>query len=69
MREGVRTECDGRDRTEELFCSSDRGGEEESEGSSIWGHLNPQIWQDFGAHSDWSKFEMERSDWSCSFYR
>ena len=31
-REGVRTECDGRDRTEELFCSSDRGGEEESEG-------------------------------------
>ena len=30
-REGVRTECDGRDRTEELFCSSDRGGEEESE--------------------------------------
>ncbi|KAI0213682.1 hypothetical protein LSAT2_001256 [Lamellibrachia satsuma] len=32
MREGVRTECDGGDRTEELFCSSDRGGEEESEG-------------------------------------
>ena len=31
-REGVRTECDGGDRTEELFCSSDRGGEEESEG-------------------------------------
>ena len=31
-REGVRTECDGRDRKEELFCSSDRGGEEESEG-------------------------------------
>ena len=29
---GVKTECDGRDRTEELFCSSDRGGEEESEG-------------------------------------
>ena len=31
-REGVGTECDGGDRTEELFCSSDRGGEEESEG-------------------------------------
>ena len=31
-REGVRTECDGGDRTEELFCSSDRVGEEESEG-------------------------------------
>ena len=31
-REGVRTECDGGDQTEELFCSSDRGGEEESEG-------------------------------------
>ena len=31
-REGVRTECDGGDRTEELFCSSDRGGEEVSEG-------------------------------------
>ena len=31
-REGVRTECNGRDRTEELFCSSDRGGEEESGG-------------------------------------
>ena len=31
-REGVRTECDGRDRTVELFCSSDRGCEEESEG-------------------------------------
>ena len=31
-REGVRTECDGGDRTEELFCSSDRRGEEESEG-------------------------------------
>ena len=31
-REGVRTECDGGDRTEELFCSSDRGVEEESEG-------------------------------------
>ena len=31
-REGVRTECDGGDRTEELFCSTDRGGEEESEG-------------------------------------
>ena len=31
-REGVSTECDGGDRTEELFCSSDRGGEEESEG-------------------------------------
>ncbi|KAI0221081.1 putative 4-coumarate--CoA ligase 1 [Lamellibrachia satsuma] len=31
-REGVRTECDGGDRKEELFCSSDRGGEEESEG-------------------------------------
>ncbi|KAI0215973.1 Flightless-1-like protein [Lamellibrachia satsuma] len=30
-REGVRTECDGGDRKEELFCSSDRGGEEESE--------------------------------------
>ena len=30
-REGVRTECDGGDRTEELFCSSDRRGEEESE--------------------------------------
>ena len=29
---GVRTECDGGDRKEELFCSSDRGGEEESEG-------------------------------------
>ena len=26
-REGVMTECDGGDRTEELFCSSDRGGE------------------------------------------
>ena len=31
-REGVGTECDGRDRKKELFCSSDRGGEEESEG-------------------------------------
>ena len=31
-REGVRTERDGRDQTEELFCSSDRGGEEESDG-------------------------------------
>ena len=31
-REGVRTECDGGDRTEELFCRSDRRGEEESEG-------------------------------------
>ena len=32
MREGVRIECDGGDRKEELSCSSDRGGEEESEG-------------------------------------
>ena len=31
-REGVRTECDERDRKEGLFCSSDRGGEEVSEG-------------------------------------
>ena len=31
-REGVRTEWDGGDRTEELFCSTDRGGGEESEG-------------------------------------
>ena len=23
----------------------------------------------FGAHSDWSKFEMERSDWSCAYCR
>ena len=38
MREGVRTECDGGDRTEELFCSSDRGGEEESEGICIYIH-------------------------------
>ena len=32
------TECDGRDPTEELFCGSDRGGEEESEG--VCGGLN-----------------------------
>ena len=31
-RERVRTECDVGDRMEELFCSSNRGGEEESEG-------------------------------------
>ena len=31
-REGVRTECDGVILGIELFCSSDRGGEEESEG-------------------------------------
>ena len=37
--------------------------------SSMCAILNPQIWQDFGAHSDWSKFEMERSDWSCAYCR
>ena len=24
-------------------------------------------WADFGAHSDWLKFEMERSNWSCAY--
>ena len=33
-----RTECDGRDPSEELFRGSDRGGEKESEG--ICGGLN-----------------------------
>ena len=23
----------------------------------------------FGAHSDWLKFEMKRSDWSCAYCR
>ena len=32
---GKGTECDGGDRTEELFCSSNRGGEEESEGVCV----------------------------------
>ena len=32
--------------------------------SSMCAILNPQNFLDFGAHSDWSKFEMERSDWS-----
>ena len=31
-RERVRIECDGRVRMEESLCSSDRGGEEMSEG-------------------------------------
>ena len=30
--------------------------------------LNPQKCADFGAHSDWSKFERERSDWSRAFH-
>ena len=37
--------------------------------SSIWGHFNHPKCADFGAHSDWSKFEMERSDWSCAYCR
>ena len=37
--------------------------------SSMWGHLTPPNLARFGAHSDWLKFEMERSDWSCAFCR
>ena len=35
------------------------------EASSMCAILKHQIWGRFGAHSDWLKFEMERSDWSC----
>ena len=31
-----------------------------SEGAKLWGNL---------LHSDWSKFEMERSDWSYAYCR
>ena len=35
--------------------------------SSIWGHLTPpKMWGNL-LHSDWLKFEMERSDWSCAY--
>ena len=30
------------------------------EGLNLWSNL---------PHSDWSKFEMERSDWSCAYCR
>ena len=29
-----------------------------------WGFSILKLREDFGAHSDWLKFEMERSDWS-----
>ena len=34
--------------------------------SSMCVFLRDQIWADFAAHSDWLKFEMGRSDWSCA---
>ena len=37
--------------------------------SSIWGHFNPQKLRGNLLHSDWLKFEMERSDWSCAYCR
>ena len=48
-------------RTDGQACSS--------RASNIWGHLKHQKCAYIGAHSDWSKFEMERSDWSCAYCR
>ena len=37
--------------------------------SSMMVFLTPPKMSRFGAHSDWLKFEMERSDWSCAYCR